>query len=107
MASTEGLKRSNRHFVHVTVDDVMTAINGICRPEWTTDDVAGALGVGERSVRATIRRLKARSAIREAGKVRRTTSRKGRVYYSTAYETVEHGGECDYPAMASVLCRGG
>ena len=80
METATNLKRSNRHYVTVTVEDVIVAIGELAKDSWTTRDVAAALGVKEQDIRATIHQLKIRRLIREAGRVRRLTKETAKEY---------------------------
>lgn len=99
-------KRSNGHFVSVTVEDVIVAIGNLDKDVWTTRDVAAALAVKERAIRATIRQLKRRGLIREAGKVQRVTRETAREYYPMAYEIVLTWGKADFGTLNRVFCHG-
>lgn len=99
-------KLSNRHAVTITVEDVIIAIGNLDNDVWTTRDVADALGVNERAIRATIRRLKRRRLIREAGRVRRLTQGTNKEYFPTTYEIVVSCGAADFATLNRVFCGG-
>lgn len=104
--STMDRKRSNRHYVTVTVEDVIVAIGGIDKDTWTTRDVAEAMQVQERAIRATIRRLKRRRLIQEAGRVIRLTRETAKEYRPMTYEIVLSWGPADFKTLDRVFCHG-
>lgn len=100
---------SNGHHVNVTIEDVITAIGHIDKDQWTTKDVADALNVRERCVRATIRVLRARKLIREIDdvKVIRFTASTRKEYKARMYEICLPGGPVDFEALnRAFVCRG-
>lgn len=96
-----GLKLSNGHHVSVTIEDVITVIGSLDKDQWTTRDVADALKVRERCVRATIRILRARKLIREIddAKVIRFTAYSRKEYRARLYEICLPGGPVDFKAL--------
>lgn len=102
--SNMGRKISNRHFVTVDIEDVIVAIGCLNKDAWTTRDVADALRVNERAIRATIRWLKRRRLIREVGRVRRLTGDSKKEYFSKKYEIVVTTGAADFATLNRVFC---
>mgnify|MGYP005614135983 FL=1 len=106
METATNLKRSNRHYVTVTVEDVIVAIGELEKDTWTTRDVAAALGVKEQAIRATIHQLKIRRLIREAGRGRRLTKETAKEYFPMTYAIVISWGGADFEALNRVFCHG-
>lgn len=102
------IKRSNRHSVAVTVDDVIIAIANMANDQWTTTDVAVSLKVPERAVRGTIRNLLRNNLIRKIpdGRVMRTTRRTKRDYTAQLYEIRLSSGPADFDALNRAFVYG-
>lgn len=105
-------KRSNGHYVTITVEEVIIAIANLEMTEFTTKDVADALSthdcrVMERAVRATIRQLKKLKRIRAipGGQVTRMTST-NKEYTAQTYEIVFAGAPADFETLNRVFCHG-
>ena len=97
-----GMRRKHRHKVTVSTEIVIECI-GTMPDRWTTRDVAQALNVSERAVRAAVQWLSDSDLVRVVEEQERKTKFSNKPYLSRVYEIKPEPGICDVMLLNQIF----